>query len=272
MKKFASVYVALAVSIVVLNSRAVASPTSVTFTGGAPSTVKSEKSVFLKASATFTISNSEYLVIDLSNISTNAAKVDGDILTAMFFDIAPTLANPLVTSSATVAPGNDIFGPMYFGNDTIVSGQWAYRGDLGGRGSQNAPEPYGISSTSFKKYFNLGDLFNDHQILNGTKPLNGVGFGLLDTVAVSPNAASDVQKADFIQNTIQLVLNDLPVNFSLTDISDVSFEFGTSFKSGSGTTIPGVLVGSIPEPSTIMLVAAGMLGVFTLIRSRARSR
>jgi len=268
MKRLASVLVALALFSVVLSSRAVAAPTSVTFTGGAPTNVKTEKGVFLKASATFTISNLD-LVIFLSNVSTNAPQTDNDILTAMFFDITPTLQQGPTPSSATVAPSNTITGSMYFGNDTIVSGQWAYRGDLGGKSSKGAPEPYGVSSTSFSKIFSAQDLFSP-LYLNGTKPLSGVQFGLTDLVALSPNAASDLKKTDFIQNTIELVIDGLPSNFTLADIGDVSYEFGTSFS--KGINIPGVLVGQIPEPSTIMLVAAGLLGAIALTRSRARSR
>jgi hypothetical protein len=226
-------------------------------------------------SVTFTLSNNVDLIIALSNISTNAPKVDNDILTAMFFDITPTLQQPLTPTSAMVTngPGSEITGPMYFGNDTIVNGQWAYRGDLepGSSKSKNAPPgTYGISSSSFSKLFGVSDLFSSAEVLNGTKPLSGVQFGLTDLVALSPNAASNLKKTDLIQNTIDIVIEGLPSGFTLSDIGDVSFEFGTSIK--TGINIPGVLVGQIPEPSTIMLVAAGLLGAFTLTRAGTRSR
>ena len=87
MKRLASALVAITLLIVVSNTRAVASPTtSVTWTGSVPSNVKSEKGVILQASATFTVSNLD-LIIMLSNVSTNDPSSAADILTGIFFDI-----------------------------------------------------------------------------------------------------------------------------------------------------------------------------------------
>jgi hypothetical protein len=266
MKKLASGLVALTLFAVVSNTRVVASPTSVTYTGSAPTNVKSEKGVILQASATFTVSNLD-LIIMLSNVSTNAPLTSSDILTAIFFDLSPIVE--LTPVSATVAPGSKVIGPQYYGNNTIVSGQWAFRGDLTGKSSKNAPGEYGLSSTKFNFFNKKTNLFSDMS-LYGTSPLNGAQFGLTDMSALATKAQGNIKNADLIQNTIELVLDGLPVNFSLADIGDVSFEFGTAIN--KGINIPGFLVGQIPEPSTAVLVAVGLVGALTLTRSSARRR
>jgi hypothetical protein len=57
----------------------------------------------------------------------------------------------------------------------------------------------------------------------------------------------------------------LPNGFSLSDITNVSFEYGTNTKETAIASVP-----LVPEPTTLMLVAAG-LGMLTFTtRRRAR--
>ena len=85
-----------------------------------------------------------------------------------------------------------------------------------------------------------------------------------------PKARGSIKHADLIINTIDLALNGLSVNFSLTDISDVTFVFGKSIN--KGIDISGEMVAQIPEPGTVALVAIGLLGALTLTRSGVRRR
>jgi hypothetical protein len=262
MKRLATVLVALALFTVVSNTRAVASLTSVTYTGSAPTNVKSEKGVTLKASATFTVSNLD-LIIELSNISTNDPRSASDILTGIFFDISTNLT--LTKVSAAVAPGSKVIGPL-LGYNGDVSGQWAYRGNLPtGSLSKDAPGEYGLSSTKFS-FFKKSNLFSDTKFPR-TSPLSSVQFGITDMSELATKAQGSIKNADLIQNTIVLILNGLPVDFSLADISGVTFVFGTSASIKKGIDIGGTMVAQIPEPSTVVLVAIALAGVLTLIRS-----
>jgi hypothetical protein len=268
MKKSAIVLLAIALFTVVSYTRAVASPASRTFTGSGQSNVSSEKGVILKASATFTISNDVDLIIALSNISTNAPKTTSDILTGLFFDISTNLT--LTPRSATVAPGSKVVGPV-LNYDGDVSGQWAYTNNLPtGTSSKDAPGEYGLSDTKYS-FFKKRDLFS-HSKLPHTSPLSGVQFGITDMSEFAAKAQGSIKHADLILYTIDLVLNGLPVNFTLDDITGCTFVFGTSAKQGKGIDISGEVVGQLPEPSTVALVAMGLLGALALVRSGARRR
>ncbi|HVM61708.1 MAG TPA: XDD4 family exosortase-dependent surface protein [Verrucomicrobiae bacterium] len=263
MRKLASAFVTLILFTFVTNSRALTSPTSVTYTGSANSNVKGEKGVVLKTIATFTVSNLD-LVITLSNLSTNDARTPSDILTAIFFDSNTPLN--LTRGSVTVPnPGNNIIGHrLPLGFDWDVSGQWAYNGDL----PDSAPGDYGLSSTKFT-YFKKGSLFSDIKI-PGTSPLSGPQFGITTLNDMMANDQGSIKNVGLIQNTVQLVLDGLPQNFTLADITDVTFVYGTNIK--KGISVAGQMVSQIPEPSTLSLVATGLVGALALVRSRTRRR
>jgi hypothetical protein len=266
MKQLAAVLLLIALYPLASSTHVVAAPTSVTYTGSAPTNVKNEKGVILKATATFTVSNLD-LIIAMSNISTNAPKTASDILTGIFFDISTNLAFTPV--SAMVGPDSTTGAPLLGESDFDVSGQWAYKGDLPtGNLSKDAPGEYGLSDTKFS-FFKKSNLLSDIK-LPGTSPLSGVQFGITDMSNFDPKARGSIKHADLIINTIDLALNGLPVNFSLTDISDVTFVFGKSIN--KGIDISGEMVAQIPEPGTVALVAIGLLGALTLTRSGVRRR
>ncbi|MGD1020549.1 MAG: XDD4 family exosortase-dependent surface protein [Verrucomicrobiia bacterium] len=270
MKKLASAFVALTLFIVVTSAYAN------TYTGSAQSSVHKEAGVTLKASATFVVTNLQ-LVVTLSNTGTFDPRSTSDILTGVFFDFA---GDPHLTPvSATVAPSNSVIGlrhglPLAFlGGD--VNGEWAYKNDLAYPTAGDPTDNEGISSTKLK-YFKKLDLFVPSGKIPGTSPLSGIQFGIttLDDLA-SINKGS-LKNKGLIESTVVFVF-DLPSNFSgLTadqisaEISDVNFQYGTSIKGGND--IAGEMVTQIPEPNTIALVAAGLLGAFALTGSRASRR
>jgi hypothetical protein len=258
MKKLATGIVALAFLIVAANAR------GVTFTGSTTTTAtKKQASETLKASATFVVSNLE-LVITLSNTGTSDPRSPADILTGVFFDVA---GDPSLTPvSATVGPGSTVVGhQLPLGFDGNVGGEWAYKDDL-----TKAPggDTYGISSTKLS-FFKKSDLFPGKKI-KGTSPLSGVQFGITTLNDGFSNDQSGLKNKGLIQNTVVFVFDNLPSNFTVSDISGVTFQYGTSIK--QGLDIAGEMVVQVPEPSTVALVAAGLIGALALTRSRADRR
>jgi predicted small secreted protein len=207
----------------------------------------------LSASATFTISNLD-LVVALSNTGTFDPANADDILTGIFFTLS---GDPTLTpESAQVAPGSLVVGhrlPLGFTGD--VGSQWAYRNDLV-RAPDGADE--GISSTKLK-WFGTKNLFSKTKI-KGFGSFNGISFGLT-TADDNPD-----DNQGLIQNSVVLTFSGLPQDFTLSDISDVVFQYGTSLKQ------PELLCGAggsdIAEPPTMALVAMGILGALTASRGR----
>jgi hypothetical protein len=260
MKKLATVIVALALFIAAANARAV------TFTGTTTTSSKKGGTETLKASATFVISNLE-LVITVSNTGTSDPRSPADILTGIFFDVA---GSPSLTPvSAMVAPDSTVIGQrLPLGFDGNVGGEWAYRDDL-----TKAPggDAYGISSTKLG-FFKKSDLFPGKKI-KGTHPLSGVQFGITTLNDLLANDQGGVKNKGLVQNTIIFVFDNLPSNFTVSDISNVTFQYGTSVKNvKKGLDIAGEMVVQVPEPSTVALVAMGFIGALALVRSRARRR
>ncbi len=266
MNKLATVFVAAALFVAASNARAV------TYTGTQTATVKKEGSVPFKASATFVVSNLD-LVVTLSNTGTYDPRSPGDILTGVFFDF---VGDPHLTPvSATVPmPGDSVLDhSLPSGFTGNVGAEWAYTNGLAYTTSEGTDNE-GVSSTKLK-WFKKKDLFSDEKI-KGTSPLNGVNFGTTTIEALASNAVGAIKNVGLIQNTVVFVfdlpnnLNNLTTDEILADISNVSFQYGTSIK--SGLDIAGEMVAQVPEPNTISLVAVGLLGAVALSKSRARRR
>jgi hypothetical protein len=228
---------------------------ALTFTGTGPGNNPGQT---LQASATFTVSNLE-LVVTLANTAAFDPNDAPDILTGIFFTIDGDLT--LTPVSAAVAPGSFVTGqkllPGFTGN---VGSQWAYRNGLTGA-PLGADE--GISSTGLK-WFGKKNLFPGPTIPKGGS-LNGAQFGLTTIFDFPANDRAGVKNQSLIENSAVFTFSGLSDAFDLTNISNVTFQYGTNIKEAG---LPGIAL--VPEPTTIMLVGAG-LGMLVLT-SRKRVR
>jgi hypothetical protein len=261
MKKAAMGLVALVLFMAVGTAHGLAStgPGGVTFTATGPGNAPGKT---LNASATFVISNLD-LIVYLSNTGTFDPSVPADILTAVFFNID---GNPALTPlSAQLGPDSSVIAhPLPTGFDGNVGGEWAYQNNLT-KAPLDANE--GISSVSFK-WFKANDLFPGPN-LQGPKAPGGVQFGVTTIDDLYGNNKGGLKNQGLIQAEVIFTLADLPEGFEYTDISHVTFQFGANLKQPD---ILGEVVAQIPEPSTISLVAAGLLGALTLAHRRMLRR
>jgi PEP-CTERM motif-containing protein len=260
MKKITTLFVALVVLVLVSNARAVTD--TATYTAAAAGNNANEK---LDASVTFVVSNSD-LVVTLANTSKSDPNDPSDILTGVFLDIA---GDPkLTTVSADLAPGSEIIGhsvPLGFTGN--VGGEWSYRNNLL-RAPQGDDE--GISSSSFR-WFSGRYLFQ-HQRLPGARSLSGVQFGLTTINDLPGNNDGALRGRTLIDNSVVLTFAGLPADFTLSDISKVEFQYGYRVTPASELLGEPTSVISVPEPSTIGLVVAGLLGTIGLARRKFYSR
>lgn len=219
---------------------------AVTFTGSSGT---------LAASATFDIVAAGSLKVTLTNTSGFDALVPADLLSTVFFSSGSVVFTPV---SATLAPGSTVFfGPDGGGN---VGGEWAYASGFAGPGGATS----GISSSGFGLFgaSNFGG-----PDLDPPNAVNGMNYGI--TSAGDNTATGNAQLTGgepFIKNSVNFMLS-YTGNFALTDISRVSFQYGTSLTEPNipggcirGTPGCGTTDTEIPEPGTLALVGLALLG------------
>jgi len=252
MKKMARFIVVLALFIVASQAY------GVTFTATGIGKTPGET---LKASVVFAVSNLD-LIVTLSNTGTFDPRTPADILAAVFFHIDGDVK--LTPVSAQLDAGSSILAfPLPAGFDGDVGGEWAYRNNLV-RTPGGANE--GISSDALNWFGNKKYLFPGEKLQGGGHP-GGIDFGLTTMNDLPGNDRGGLKRDALIQDSVQFVLFGLPDNFSLTEISDVTLQYGTTIKQPE---ITGEELAIIPEPSTMLLAAAGLLGALPFVRKTAR--
>jgi hypothetical protein len=218
-----------------------------TFSGGSDN---------LEASATFEIVAPGGLQVTLDNTSPADVLCPTDVLTAVFFDIVGDPA--LSPTSAVLGPDSHVLfgGGTAPGPGGVVGGEWAYLNGLSGA-------PYdarqGISSTGL-------DLFGPHdrfpgENLKASNCPNGLEYGITSAGDDGSTGNAPVTgKNALIQNEVVFVLEGLPAGFTLDDVSNVSFQYGTSLD-----------LDIVPEPGSVMVwVLLAALGITAGCRGRRK--
>ena len=218
----------------------------------------------LAASVTFDIVGGNLQVV-LINTSTADTNGNGEVLQAVFFDIA---GNPTLTyADADLTAGSGfIHTATLAGSGSDIGAEWAYGRDTGGLGSLT--QVYGLSSAGYG-IFGPGDVLGGaaHPDRGGaTTPPDGGDFGLVSAGWVAAGDANGfINNGPHIQNSATFVLTGF--NGSLSSISNIRFQYGTAL---TETSIPGVP--PVPEPATwaMMLLGFGGIGM-TMRRGRKRT-
>ena len=238
--------------------------TPITFSGEGINPAEPEASQALNASAEFEISGND-LTVTLTNTSSSDITVQSSILTAIFFDLE---GNPTLTpvSAFVNAGSNVVFFPT---NPINVGGEWDYKPELDPLstpgGARQGISSAGLSYDGFELFNgNLAGHFPPYNTnnLQGPEAVDGVQFGIISPSDDPTTGQSAVTGANaFVDNSVVFTLSGLPGSFTEADISNVSFQYGTSLSEPT-----------IPEPGFLLLLSTGMLAIagYTKLIKRKR--
>lgn len=208
----------------------------------------------LAASATFDIVAGK-LQVRLDNTSTNDVLVPADLLTGVFFNISGVGAAGQLTPFSALSDGPTyLSGVQQNAAGTNVGGEWAYAAVS----SATLPTVNAGISSSGLDIFGSGN-FNGPN-LAGPDAVNGMQYGLTSTGDNLATQNGGIAGNEITKHSVTFLLNTASPAFSLTQISNVFFQYGTAldeprFPGNGGGGPPG----SIPEPTTLALLGLGLL-------------
>ena len=198
----------------------------------------------LSANVSFS-SSGNFLVVTLTNASNMDIMSPSQVLTGIWFS-TPGALTPLL---ALVNVGSDI------NNDwdiPFVGGEWAYRGNLSmGFGSNS-----GISATG------LGIFGANHRFvgpdLDPPSSPAGINYGLASAGDNPHTGNGGVASTPLIQNSVVFVLGGWNSNWSVSQISNVFFQYGSSLNE--------TRLAAVPEPGVLALLGLGLVGLVFGVR------
>jgi hypothetical protein len=234
--------------------------------------VSNETGDALKAQALFDNSGNN-LSISLSNISKLDVVNNPDILTGIFFHVTGTQPT-LGTGSATIVnqPATAIYNWPSAGNTMTsgfpnIGGEWGVNPDItvpAGFGMPQANE-YGIASAG---YLDPQTSFPGGSNLSGPSSgsLGGIDWGLTSAGDNISTGHGSVASDPLIKGTVLFTLTGWN-GLSLDRISDVRFQYGTSFSEYRDQGVDPPLPAN-PEPGSLSILGLAIAPLLARLRRR----
>jgi hypothetical protein len=206
----------------------------------------------------------------LRNLSPNNADVPGNQLTGVFFNL-PGNQTPgtAFTAAGSTVVGQGNCSTACNGSPQNVGGEWAYNTGLSVGGATE-----GLSSSGYSGVFGQPNLNGVN--LQNPDALDGLQFGIMSAANNYANGNGGVENNALVQSAVTFTLNtDTNLTLAqLESVTNIRFQYGTTLTEPHfGPTSfcldcnPDPFV-TVPEPATIGLFGAGVLGLGLLRRRR----
>ncbi len=227
---------------------------AVTFTGTSGS---------LSASADFEISGTN-LVVTLSNAGGDVL-VPADILTGVFWSGASGLTPTSAVVQNYGLPGGST---VVLGSGTVavaggnVGGEWAYAASIAGPGGADQ----GISSSGLG-LFGAGNFGGPDLLGPPSGAVDGAQYGITSAADNAATGNPSILGETMIKSVVVLTLAGIAADFDLSQISNVSFQYGTALTepnvSGvcTGLCGPPEPIAGVPLPGALPLFVSGLAGM-----------